>query len=106
METHLIQPWGVLLKRGTENGTEHGTERNTERNGKRNETENEMKVSKENKYVHFVDTIAYEGKRFELKQNLNSDIRKRNINFQYFDLTRVHNPSVFKGFIIGKQFVI
>ena len=65
-----------------------------------------MKVSKENKYVHFVDTIAYEGKRFELKQNLNSDIRKRNTNFQYFDLTRVHNPSVFKGVIIGKQFVI
>ena len=102
METHLIQPWGVLLKRGTENGTEYGTERN----GKRNETENEIKVSKENKYVHFVDTIAYEGKRFELKQNLNSDIRKRNINFQYFDLTRVHNPSVFKGVTIGKQFVI
>ena len=93
---------GVLLKRGTENGTEYGTERN----GKRNETEKEMKVSKENKYVHFVDTIAYEGKRFELKQNLNSDIRKRNINFQYFDLTRVHNPSVFKGVTIGKQFVI
>ena len=64
-----------------------------------------MKVSKENKYVHFVDTTAYEGKRFELKQNLNSDIRKRNINFQYFDLNRVQNPSVIKGFFIGKQFV-
>ena len=51
-----------------------------------------MKVSKENKYINFVDTTAYEGKRFELKQNLNSDIKKRNINFQYFDLTRVHNP--------------
>ena len=65
-----------------------------------------MKVSKENKYIHYVDTTAYEGKRFELKQNFNSDIKKRNINFQYFDPTRVHNSSVFKGFIIGKQFVI
>ena len=67
-----------------------------------------MKVSKENKYINFVDTTAYEGKRYELKPNLNSDIKKtkRNINFQYFDLTRVHNPSVFKGFIIGKQLVI
>ena len=51
-----------------------------------------MKVSKENKYINFVDTTAYERKRFELKQNLNSDIKKRIINFQYFDLTRVHNP--------------
>ena len=61
-----IRPWyeveldGVLLKRGKE------TERKKERNGKRNETENEMKVSKENKYMNFVDTTAYKGKRFEI----------------------------------------
>ena len=50
----------MLLKRGTENGTEW-------------KTENEMKVSKENKihmYMNFVDTTAYKGKRFEIKQNL------------------------------------
>ena len=32
------------------------------RNRKRNETENEMKVSKENKYMNFVDTTAYKEK--------------------------------------------
>ena len=73
-----IRPWyeveldGVLLKRGKE------TERKKERNGKRNETENEMKVSKENKYMNFVDTTANKGKRFKIKQKLdfNSDFKK------------------------------
>ena len=32
------------------------------RNRKRNETENEMKVSKEIKYMNFVDTTAYKEK--------------------------------------------
>ena len=42
------------------------------RNGKRNGMENgmkrkkEMKFSKENKYMKFVDTTAYKGKRFEI----------------------------------------
>ena len=46
--------------------------------------------------MNFVDTTAYKGKRFEIKQNLdfNSDFEKRNNNFQH----RVHKPSVFKGF--------
>ena len=47
----------VLLKRGTETGTEW-------------KTENEMRVSKEKKYMNFVDTAAFEEKRFEVKQNL------------------------------------
>ena len=46
----------MLLKRGAENGTE----RKTEWNGK------EMKISKENKYMKFVDATAYKGKRFEI----------------------------------------
>ena len=48
-------------------------ERKTKRNRKRNGTENKnykMKVSKENKYMNSVDTTAYKGKRFEIKQNL------------------------------------
>ena len=51
--------------------------------------------------MNFFETTAYKGKRFEIKQNLDfsSDLRKQNINFQYLDLTRAHNPSDVKGFI-------
>ena len=28
-----------------------------------------MKVQKKTKYINFVDTTAYKGKRFEIKQN-------------------------------------
>ena len=67
-----------------------------------------MKVLKENKYMNFVDTTAYKGKRFKIKQKLdfNSDLKRRNNNFQCLDLTCVHNPSVSKEFIKGKRFVI
>ena len=87
---------GVLLKRGTENGTENGTELKTKWNGKRNESF----VGKQN-YMNFVDTRAYKGKRFEIKQNLDFwwNLSKQIIYFQYLDLTHAHNPSVFKVFI-------
>ena len=58
-----------------------------------------MKVSKENKYINFVDTTANEGKRFELKQILIQFLKKRNIlNFQFwpdscsqsFSFQRIH----------------
>ena len=51
--------------------------------------------------MNFVDTTAFKGNRFEVKQNLNflSDLSKQNINFQYLELLHAHNPSVFKGFI-------
>ena len=42
----------------------------TEWNGKRNETENEMKISKENKIYEFRRYNCLQGKRFEIKQNL------------------------------------
>ena len=48
----------VLLKRGTENGTEWKTERNESFQGK------------QNIIMNFVDSTAYKGKRFEIKQNL------------------------------------
>ena len=70
--------------------------------------ENEMKgktkrkFRRKTKYLNFVDTTAYKGKRFEIKQNLDF------INFQYLNLTHAQNPSVFKGFIKleGVKFVI
>ena len=55
--------------------------RKTERNGKWNETENEMKVSKENRFMNFVYTTAYKGKRFEIKQNLDFKSNLSNKSF-------------------------
>ena len=68
-------------------------------NGMKRKTKWEFR--RKTKYVIYVDTTAYKGKQFEIKQNLDfkSDFSKENINFQYFDLTHAHNPSVFKGFI-------
>ena len=55
--------------------------------------------------MNFVDKTAYKRKRFEIKRNLdfNSDIKNQN---EHLDLTRVHNPSVFKGFTYVNEFFI
>ena len=82
-------------------GCYQNAERKTERNGKWNETGNEIKISKENKFMNFVDTTVYKGKRFEIKQNLDfySNLSKKIIFFEYLDPPPAHNPSVFKGFL-------
>ena len=60
--------------------------------------------------MNIIDTTAYKGKWFEIKQNLDFkwDLSKQIIYFQYLDLTHAQNPIVFKGFIKleGKKFVI
>ena len=59
--------------------------------------------------MNFVDTTAYKGKRFEIKQNLliiNQVFSNKTFFFQYLDITHAHNPSVFKGLfkLEGKTF--
>ena len=52
--------------------------------------------------MNFVDTTAYKGKRFEIKQNLliiNQVFSNKTFFFQYLDITHAYNPSVFKGFV-------
>ena len=50
--------------------------RNEKLNGKQNGMENglkrktKLKFRRKTKHVNFVDTTAYKGKRFEIKQNL------------------------------------
>ena len=51
--------------------------------------------------MNFIDTTANKRNRFEiLKKTLifNQILAKKPINFLYSDLTRAHNPLVFKGF--------
>ena len=53
-------PWPVVTKtrNGKRNGMENGMKRKTK-----------LKFRMKTKYINFVDTTAYKGKRFEIKQN-------------------------------------
>ena len=72
---------GLKCDKFTDRQTDEQTEgvtktRNGKRNGKRNGMENGMKrktkwkLRRKTKYMNFVDTTAYKGKRFEMKQIL------------------------------------
>ena len=69
-DSNLVLRQAFFLKDGSQPGV------TKTRNGKRNGMENgmkrktEWKFRRKTKYMNFVDTTAYKGKLFEIKQNL------------------------------------